>query len=99
VQPVTLVNENKWRAARDGLKGKLIDLERDEERPAGEAVLALVERAGPAANRLGCREQLAEVERLVEHGTGAEEQRSVYEETGTLLAVAQWLAEQTSADL
>jgi glutamate---cysteine ligase / carboxylate-amine ligase len=99
VQPVTLVNENKWRAARDGLKGKLIDLERDEERPAGEAVLALVERAGPAASRLGCREQLAEIERLVEHGTGAEEQRSVYEETGTLLAVAQWLAEQTSADL
>jgi glutamate---cysteine ligase / carboxylate-amine ligase len=93
------VNENKWRAARDGLEGKLIDLERDQERPASEAVLALVERAEPAARRLGCREELAEVERLVEGGTGAEEQRSVYEETGTLLAVAHWLAEQTSADL
>jgi len=99
VQPVTLVAENKWRAARDGLNGKLIDLERDEERPAREAVLALVERAEPAAIRLGCREELAEVERLVERGSGADEQRSVYEETGSLLAVAQWLAEQTSADV
>jgi carboxylate-amine ligase len=97
-QPVTLVAENKWRAARDGLNGKLIDLERDEERPVREAVLALVERAEPAAIRLGCREELAEVERLVERGSGADEQRSVYEETGSLLAVAQWLAEQTSAD-
>ena len=99
VQPVTLVADNKWRAARDGLNGKLIDLERDEERPAREAVLALVERAEPAAIRLGCREELAEVERLVERGTGADEQKSVYEETGSLLAVAQWLAEQTSADV
>ena len=98
-QPVTLVSENKWRAARDGLNGKLIDLERDEERPAREAVLALVERAEPAAARLGCREELGEVERLVERGTGADEQRQVYEETSSLLAVAQWLAETTSADV
>lgn len=98
VQPVTLVAENKWRAARDGLNGKLIDLERDEERPADEAVMALVELAEPAAERLGCREELAEVERLVQRGTGADEQRNVYEETGSLLAVAQWLAEQTSTD-
>ena len=99
IQPVTLINENKWRAARDGLNGLLIDLERDEERPAGDAVLALVERAEPAAERLGCREELAEVERLVQRGTGADEQRRVYEETGSLLAVAQWLAERTSAGL
>jgi glutamate---cysteine ligase / carboxylate-amine ligase len=99
IQPVTLVNENKWRATRDGLNGQLIDLERDEERPAGDAVLALVERAEAVASRLGCREELAEVERLVERGTGADEQRQVYEETGSLLAVAHWLAEQTSADL
>jgi carboxylate-amine ligase len=99
IQPVTLIDENKWRAARDGLNGPLIDLERDEERPAAEAVRALVERAEAASTRLGCREELAEVERLVQRGTGADEQRRVYEETGSLLAVAQWLAERTSADV
>jgi carboxylate-amine ligase len=98
VQPITLIAENKWRAARHGLNGQLIDLERDEERPAREAVLALVERAEPAARRLGCREELAEVERLVQRGTGADEQRNVYEETDSLLAVAQWLAATTAAE-
>jgi glutamate---cysteine ligase / carboxylate-amine ligase len=98
VQPPTLIAENKWRAVRDGLNGQLIDLGRDEERPAHEAVLALVERAEPAAARLGCRDELAEVERLVQRGTGADEQRDVYEETDSLLAVAQWLAETTAAE-
>jgi carboxylate-amine ligase len=98
VQPPTLIGENKWRAARHGLNGQLIDLERDEERPAHEAVLTLVERAEPAAARLGCRDELAEVERLVQRGTGADEQRDVYEETNSLLAVAQWLAETTSVE-
>ena len=99
IQPVTLIDENKWRAARDGLNGMLIDLERDEERPAGDAVLALVERAEPAAERLGCREELAEVERLVQRGTGADEQRRVYEETSSFVAVAHRLAEGTSPGL
>ena len=58
VQPVTLVDENKWRATRDGLDARLIDLEHDTERSAREAVLALVERSEPAAKRLGCADEL-----------------------------------------
>jgi carboxylate-amine ligase len=58
-------------------------------------VLALLERARPAARRLGCTVELAEVERLLERGTGAAEQRRVHEETGSLLAVAHWLADTT----
>ena len=95
IQPITLVAENKWRAARYGLETALIDLEHDTERPGREAVRALVELAEPAARRLGCAEELGEVERVLERGTGAQEQRHVHEKTGSLLAVAQWLAERT----
>ncbi len=95
VQPVTLVDENKWRATRDGLEAKLIDLEDDTERPAREAVLALVERSEPAARRLGCGDELEAVETLRARGTGADRQLRLYEETGSLLAVAQWIAEET----
>lgn len=95
VQPVTLVDENKWRATRDGLEAKLIDLEDDTERPAREAVLALVERSEPAARRLGCGDELESVETLLARGTGADRQLRLYEETGSLLAVAQWIAEET----
>ena len=99
VQPVTLIAENKWRAVRYALDGDLIDLEHDTERPARDAVGALVELARPAAERLGCRTELDEVEGIVRRGSGADEQRRVHEEDGNLLAVAQWLAAQTVAGL
>mgnify|MGYP003287914812 CR=1 FL=1 len=95
VEPITLVAENKWRAARHGLEAKLIDLEHDTERPAPDALRALAERCEPAARRLGCSAELASLEAVLERGSGAEEQLERYEETGSLLAVAQWLADET----
>jgi glutamate---cysteine ligase / carboxylate-amine ligase len=94
-EQITLIAENKWRAARDGLKAKLIDFATDTERPAVDAVRELVERSRPAARELGCAEELDLVEVLMERGTGAEEQLSVYEESESLLAVAEWLAAET----
>jgi len=98
-EPITLIAENKWRAARYGLGAKLIDFATDTERDAPDAVRALVERAAPAAEELGCARALEEVERILERGSGADEQLRVYEETESLLAVAQWLAEETVREL
>ena len=96
IQPLTLIDENKWRATRYGLDGDLIDLERDEERPARDALAALVELAAPAAERLRCSRELLEVERICERGAGADEQRRAHDEAQqSLLAVAQWLAAET----
>jgi carboxylate-amine ligase len=68
IQPRMLIEENKWRAARHGLDADLIDLERDTERPARDAIGALLELARPAAKRLGCVEALTEVDRLCARG-------------------------------
>ena len=61
--------------------------------------MELVELALPAAQRLGCEAELDGIEHLCARGSGAEEQRRVHEEEGSLLAVAQWLAQQTVAGL
>jgi carboxylate-amine ligase len=98
-QPRMFVDENKWRAARYGLDAQLVDLSRGTERPARQAIAELVDTAEPAARRLGCADELAEVGRIVERGNGADEQRRVREEAGSLLAVSQWLAEQTIGGL
>jgi carboxylate-amine ligase len=98
-QPITLVAENKWRAARDGLNAQLIDLANDTERPARAAVRELIERCGDAATQLGCARELEQVEAILERGSGAEEQLEVYEETESLLAVAEWLAAETVRDV
>ena len=95
-QPVTLIAENKWRASRFGLEAQLVDLARDEERPAREAVLELAELALPAARRLGCADALEEIEPLLARGDGASEQRAVDEGGGGLLAVAKRLVELTA---
>jgi carboxylate-amine ligase len=97
VQPRVLIEENKWRAARFGLEATLIDLERDEERRAVDALRALADLAGPAARRLGCSEELALLEELLARGDGASEQRGDYDAAGgSLLAVAQQLAARTT---
>jgi glutamate---cysteine ligase / carboxylate-amine ligase len=99
IQPLTLIAENKWRAARYGLDADLIDLERDTERPAREALAELVDLAAPAAARLDCARELAEVERVLERGDGAAEQRRISEDSGNLLAVGRWLVERTAGDV
>jgi carboxylate-amine ligase len=94
-EPITLIAENKWRAARYGLEAQLIDFATDTERAAPDAVRELVERSRPLAEELGCDAELDLVEGLLERGTGAEEQLAIYEETESLLAVAEWLAAET----
>jgi carboxylate-amine ligase len=94
-QPRLFIDENKWRAARYGLDADLVDPAKDTERPARDAIRELLELAGPARRSLGCGDELDEVERILERGNGADEQRRVREERGSLLGVAQWLAEQT----
>jgi carboxylate-amine ligase len=99
VEPITLVAENKWRATRHGLNAKLIDLSTDSERPAREAIRALVEQSRPAARELGCENELDLIEPLLRRGSGSDEQVAIYEETDSLLAVAKWLAEETVGGL
>jgi len=96
MQPVTLVAENKWRAVRHGLDADLVDLTRDEQRPAREALRELAELAAPAARRLGCAGELALLETVLARGDGASEQRAAAEAAGgSLLGVARQLCEHT----
>jgi glutamate---cysteine ligase / carboxylate-amine ligase len=95
IQPRMLIAENKWRAVRYGLDAELVDMARDTARPARAAIRELLELAGPAAGRLGCAAELAGVERVLDRGSGADEQRRAEQEGGSLLSVAHWLAEET----
>src|SRR5919201_1367554 len=95
IQPYTLIAENKWRAVRYGLDARLVDLERDEERSARVAVGELLARTRAAARGLGCADDHAAVQALLDRGTGADEQRRIRSDDGSLLSVAQWLAAGT----
>jgi carboxylate-amine ligase len=69
--PHRLIEENMWRAARHGLAGRLIDLDRGVERPAPEAIEALLAWSAPVHEQLGLTPFLAQVPQTLATGNGA----------------------------
>jgi carboxylate-amine ligase len=67
-QPRRLVEENMWRAIRYGLDGNLVDFDRGEEYPAGEARDRLLAWTAPVRAELGLEIALPEL-------NGAQRQR------------------------
>jgi carboxylate-amine ligase len=57
--------------------------------PAPEMARGLVARLGPHAEQLGCSEQLAGIEDLLENGTGAQRQLAIYQRTHDLYGLAE----------
>ena len=95
-----LLMENKFRAVRYGLDGKLIDFGRQQELPLRdllEEYLALID---PVVDELGSRAAIDGVRKIMETGTGADRQLKVFEESnGDLRAVVDYMAQETAAGL
>ena len=91
------VEENKWRAARYGINGNLIDFGKREEVPMRDLTLELLEFVDDVVDELGSRRALSYVHTILEEGTSADRQLAVYRQTGDLRAVVRWLVDETSA--
>lgn len=91
----SLINENKWRAARYGLGGNLIDFGKRAEFPAKQLMLELRDFVEDVVDDLGSREQVDYIHTILEHGTSAERQLRTYAETGDIKAVVDQLIRET----
>jgi YbdK family carboxylate-amine ligase len=76
-----VVQENKWRAARYGLDAQII-VGQDDVQPVSEALHELVRDLAPAAERLGCTEQLEQVHQVLDGGASYQRQRAVAAASG-----------------
>lgn len=92
-----LVEENKWRAARYGIDGRLIDFGKRREVPMRELAAELLEFVDDVVDELGSRSALQYIHRICEEGTSADKQLEVFRRTGDLKAVVQWVVEETRA--
>jgi glutamate---cysteine ligase / carboxylate-amine ligase len=93
-----LIEENKWRAARWGIEGKLIDFGKQAEVPMSILAEELLEFVDDVLDDLGSRRALEPIQRIFREGTGAERQRRVFKETGgDLKAVVRHIVEETRA--
>jgi len=90
-----LIEENKWRAARWGLDGKLIDFGKRAEVPMRDLALELLEFIDDVLDELESREAVQYVHTVLREGTSADRQLAVYRETGDLKAVVQYVVDET----
>ena len=79
-----LIMENKWRAARYGLEGKLIDFGQEKEVPTRELMLEYLEFVDDVLDELDSRSEVEYIRTMLEHGSGADRQLKVFEETKDL---------------
>ncbi len=94
-----LIMENKWRAARYGLEGKLIDFGKQTEVPERALVGEILEFVDDVVDELDSRAEIMYLHRILEHGTGADRQLRVFRETGDLKQVVDYMISETEAGL
>jgi carboxylate-amine ligase len=92
-----LIEENKWRAARYGIEGKLLDLGKEAEVPMKELICELLEFVDDVLDDLGSRGAVEYVHTILNEGTSAERQLRVFEKTGDLKDVVRHLVSETRA--
>jgi len=91
-----LVNENKWRALRNGLDGSLIDFGKQTEVPMRNLALELLDFVDDVVDELGSRRDVEYVRTMVQQGSSADRQLAVYRETGSLQEVVKAMAAETA---
>jgi carboxylate-amine ligase len=90
-----LIQENKWRAVRWGLDGKLIDFGKQKEVPVRDLIYELLDFVDDVVDELGSRKELEYIHTILEHGTSADRQLKTFEERGDLNMVVDQLISET----
>lgn len=78
VYPPTLIAENRWRAQRYGVEGKLVDHGRRQLAPFPDLIEEWIEFVMPDAETLNCKAELLHARRIARDGTSADRQRQVH---------------------
>lgn len=90
-----LIMENKWRASRYGLDGKLIDFGKQIEVPVRDLIHEYLAFVDDVVDELGSRGELNYIYRILEMGSGADRQLQVFRETGDLKKVVDFIIQET----
>jgi carboxylate-amine ligase len=90
-----LLDENRWRASRYGIDGKLIDFGKETEVEARSLLNELLEFISTEVNDLGTQKEMAHIERIMREGTGADRQLAVWERAQDMKVVVDHIVAET----
>ena len=89
------IAENKWRATKDGINGKLIDFGEVIELPVSDLMEELLDFIDDVVDDLGSREEVEYIRTILKGGTSADRQLKRYRETGKIEDVVDMLILET----
>ena len=89
------ISENKWRAMKDGVQGRLIDFGKGVELPINQLMDELMDFVDDVVDHLGTRQEIEYIGTILENGSSADRQLKIFEETGNLKDVVDMLVEET----
>jgi carboxylate-amine ligase len=97
VYPTAMIEENKWRAVRFGLDGKLIDFGKEQELPARELISEMLQWfVDDVVDELGSRREVEYAFEILKNGTSADRQLAVFDRTNDLKAVVDRVIAETA---
>ncbi|TRX29659.1 carboxylate-amine ligase [Flavobacterium franklandianum] len=99
VYRLALIKENKFRAARYGIDGHMIDFGLHKEVETKMLIVELLDFVDDVVDELGSREKINYVYEIMKNGTGADKQLAVFEETNDLKKVVDFITSEFSKGL
>ncbi len=90
-----VLDENRWRASRYGIEGKLIDFGREAEVETRSLLNELMEFVATEVDELDSKQEMAHIERIMREGTGADRQLAVFHQTNDMRAVVDQIVAET----
>jgi carboxylate-amine ligase len=94
-----LIDENKWRAVRYGVTGKLIDFGRGQEIPFSDLALELVGFVDDVLDELGSRREVEYVDTILSQGSSADRQLGCFRRKPDFRAVVDHVVKETAEGL
>ena len=90
-----LIDENRWRASRYGIDGRMIDFGREAEVDTRELLSELLDFISPEVDELGSSQEIEHVERILREGTGADRQIAAWERQHNMHDVVDLIVDET----
>ncbi len=90
-----LIDENRWRASRYGLDGKLIDFGREQETDTRTLIHEILDFVSSEIEELGIQREIEHIERIMREGTGSDRQLDVWAKTRDMREVVDLIVRET----
>ena len=90
-----LIDENRWRASRYGIDGRMIDFGREAEVDTRELLSELLDFISTEVDELGSGQEIEHVERILREGTGADRQIAAWERQHNMHDVVDLIVDET----